>query len=664
MESERAIGDTSRVEPRTTTAASANNVAMPTDTSVDAAELEAGVKVDSFENNGSDSELTDTEPDDDGVLSNTEPLPHVTNKDVIGTESQDEHAPDPQIQQEILSDIGRQRGQGNPTTLEAVPDPVTNEGSPNGKSNPEGESISREELLEYLRDRKLLKRLLDKHNKKKALAHHIRGGRAKLAPLSEELETLIRKVAEGSSKKDQYKPANKGNRGKTKSLKSTEPINQIAAKSALGRAFKRINRRKSPSPSDDDSSLSDSDLDSSVNSPEDESASDADDSSDTEEEPQRGRNSCKRSQSRKRPRTLIKPTPPEKYSGQADLRSFHKFLTHGTSYVKYGYVERRRQVIVLSEFLTGKAYIFYTQRVSINPEKWDLQKFLTELFNYCFPIDFRNQQRTKLNNFSQGTRSVREYVSDLEELFTIVGADSKRAKVVKLFNGFCALIRKALLREHLNPEVTSWKTMIREAEYQEMAENVETRDANQSGNSRHYSGHQNQDNHRGHGRKSAPAGDARSTASGGPHTQPASNPVRGNEHRHKSRASTPYQSQKSKGNAPRHSESHRTLSQEEKEELKAAGRCYICQKEGHFSRNCPDKSRSTYCSGKPPGIGANSVRFSPVTDVESTEQLRVDCLGVTARVTCSIYIALTAPNCTVFGSRRAPLARVCRLRKT
>ncbi|KAG6884272.1 hypothetical protein C0995_010631 [Termitomyces sp. Mi166 len=55
-------------------------------------------------------------------------------------------------------------------------------------------------------------------------------------------------------------------------------------------------------------------------------------------------------------------------SSPPHLKTFHKFLTHGTTYVKYGYVEHRRQVMVLSEFLTGKAYSFYTHSVSLDPE--------------------------------------------------------------------------------------------------------------------------------------------------------------------------------------------------------------------------------------------------------------------------------------------------------
>lgn len=102
-----------------------------------------------------------------------------------------------------------------------------------------------------------------------------------------------------------------------------------------------------------------------------------------------------------------------------------------------------------------------------------MRKFFVELFNYCFSIDFRSQQRDKLNNLSQGQRSVREYVADLNKLFTIIGADSQQARIVKLFNGLRLSLCKALLCTHLNPEYSSWKEIMREAEYQELADNVD-----------------------------------------------------------------------------------------------------------------------------------------------------------------------------------------------
>ncbi|KAG6886396.1 hypothetical protein C0992_004258, partial [Termitomyces sp. T32_za158] len=201
-----------------------------------------------------------------------------------------------------------------------------------------------------------------------------------------------------------------------------------------------------------------------------------------------------------------------------------------------------------------------------------------------------------------GSHSIREYVSDLEELFTIVGSDSKRAKVVKLFNSFHASLWKALLREHFNPELTSWKTMVREAEYQEMAENVETRDYQAPSANRATSGHHD---HHSHGRRS-----------GKPHTATNS---------------------KSQPPAPGNPQSSRT---------EGAGRTH----NGHgkptppdsrhrngASRNCPDKSRITHRGSKPLGLGANSVRFDQAPDLKRTEQLRVNCLGET---TASLSIGI------------------------
>ncbi|KNZ81685.1 hypothetical protein J132_10965 [Termitomyces sp. J132] len=300
----------------------------------------------------------------------------------------------------------------------------------NGETTPQ-EMPSRDEIKKYLRNQRELAKELNRIQQKQRTAHNKRE-RAGSAPVSSKLAKLIGRVT-----KSQVKPSDLRERRGTSLLSKdpTRPFAQVTGKSALGQAFRNLEDTDGSEPSDSSSSSSsssDSGLDtesSNYNSESDYLSDTSDDthsstdslSEDSEDKPRkrrrdrrRGRNKGKRgkkskktrrSRSRgrdKRQKTLIKPTPPEKYGGQAEYRAFQKFLTHGTAYVKYGYVEKQRQVMVLSEFLTGRAYTFYTRRVSLAPHRWTLKEFFTELFNYCFPIDYRNQQRVRLDKFEQG----------------------------------------------------------------------------------------------------------------------------------------------------------------------------------------------------------------------------------------------------------------------
>jgi len=94
--------------------------------------------------------------------------------------------------------------------------------------------------------------------------------------------------------------------------------------------------------------------------------------------------------------TRIKPKPPKDYDGAADVWSFHHFVTEGTDYVVLGKVAHHHHVFVLSYHLKGKAYDFYTQQVTMNVYAWTLEDFFEEMFNYCFPIDYREKQREPL----------------------------------------------------------------------------------------------------------------------------------------------------------------------------------------------------------------------------------------------------------------------------
>ncbi|KAG2045861.1 hypothetical protein BDR06DRAFT_985729 [Suillus hirtellus] len=133
------------------------------------------------------------------------------------------------------------------------------------------------------------------------------------------------------------------------------------------------------------------------------------------------------------------PIPPVNYDGSPDSHVFHQFLTEGTAYVKDGQVEHERRVFILAHYLKGRAREFYTREVYGDPYHWRLRRFFTELFNHCFPIDFRMKQREKLNHCYQNDKTVREYIYELSELWNMIGDVAERQ-------------RTELWKKELNPE--------------------------------------------------------------------------------------------------------------------------------------------------------------------------------------------------------------------
>jgi hypothetical protein len=133
-------------------------------------------------------------------------------------------------------------------------------------------------------------------------------------------------------------------------------------------------------------------------------------------------------------------------NGSTDSHAFHRFMTEGKAYLEDSQVPRSSQVRVLARHLKGKAHDFYTRQVSDQPGEWGLSRFVTELFNYCFPLDYRSKQWKKLYCCYQGDKRVRDYMSELNELWMMIGDIPDREKVVKFWFGLNPTIQKELYK--------------------------------------------------------------------------------------------------------------------------------------------------------------------------------------------------------------------------
>ena len=430
-------------------------------------------------------------------------------------------------------------------------------------------------------------------------------------------------------------PYSRDHRSSSRLPAESRPVAQLPKDSYLGKTLRNIekptnNNRarygddRSPSPSDPSSSG--------------EEQSDSESSESSRERSRRRRNNHHGRNKRRRRRSsstssklVIKPIAPIKYNGSADARLYHRFVRESEAYLKDGKVKGRRRIFLLSHYLTDKAYDFYTQKVANNEADWTLSHFYDELFNFCFPIDYRMQIRRNLNHCHQNNKTVTEYVHELTELFNMIGDNSERDQVLKFWNGSRAIIQKGLWRDNLNPEVSSWSSVIAQAEIIEISENVADRRDRRAG----LAGQSSQTFTHGGGSSSRSKSkttdrsvrsvsfDQRSTThskasshQNSVNSDHRSSSSRGREGSRSFRGRTGYRGNSRTSNSSgADTRSTPRITDKEKADRLAAGQCFVCGGSDHFSRDCPTKKMVKSSGGKPPGTSSFNIE-PPISESE------------------------------------------------
>ncbi|KAI0370441.1 hypothetical protein BV20DRAFT_1052472 [Pilatotrama ljubarskyi] len=124
--------------------------------------------------------------------------------------------------------------------------------------------------------------------------------------------------------------------------------------------------------------------------------------------------------------------------------------------------------------------------MAASPREWSLRDILVEVFNYCFPVDFRQRMRLHLKRVMQGSRPVHEFVHELQELFLMVGYLTEESRVEQLWYGLKPALQSELWRAPLNLSTASWSEVQAEAEIAELALAASaTADRGQRGGSGH-----------------------------------------------------------------------------------------------------------------------------------------------------------------------------------
>ncbi|CAK5282924.1 unnamed protein product [Mycena citricolor] len=177
------------------------------------------------------------------------------------------------------------------------------------------------------------------------------------------------------------------------------------------------------------------------------------------------------------PKMILKPIPPKEYDGSPNAVAFHRFVKEGTAYLKLGRVPADERAFYLSYFMSGHAREFYNSRVENDEHTWTLSDFFWGLFNFCFPVNFREKQRSKLNACKQDDKSVLVHKAEWEQIFNTIGLEANQEKVVMFCRSLKTSIRKEMFRANLDPEMSTWDEVTRGAEAAEVIVNLDLEDA-------------------------------------------------------------------------------------------------------------------------------------------------------------------------------------------
>lgn len=161
----------------------------------------------------------------------------------------------------------------------------------------------------------------------------------------------------------------------------------------------------------------------------------------------------KKSRKADKPSDFMPVFKPLVYNRQPNLLDYHCFMCEATSYIEIANIPEKYQIVMVSHYLKDTAYNFYNLKVTVNEKDWTLSQFLTELFNFCFPVDYCIQIRKKLNKLYQNDKSVNAFIYEVEQLYGMIRSTNKQEKVIKLWYGLQPVIQEALWQDGLNPEI-------------------------------------------------------------------------------------------------------------------------------------------------------------------------------------------------------------------
>ena len=261
-----------------------------------------------------------------------------------------------------------------------------------------------------------------------------------------------------------------------------------------------------------------------------------------------------------------KATPPSVYDGKADLLVFDKWTYEVNNWVRQSKYRDVTALRSLVSYVLGEAGQFFMDYIAGNEESWTIKTMYEAMFDYCFPMDFRDRLRTRLMQLTQGKRRIRDFVRDIEKLAAWFPDVNERTVIQTFWSGMRRELRIRLIEWGISPEHTPLEAIVSKAidiENSEEAYRRELRNEKQSGPPERSWG-------RFANRTDGPQRWRPSEEKEGPQSRARPDRVRAN-------AVSPQQRQQDQQSQPQERDDRRRgrrVSRAKRDELRAAGKCF------------------------------------------------------------------------------------------
>ncbi|CAG8640363.1 4466_t:CDS:2, partial [Acaulospora colombiana] len=252
--------------------------------------------------------------------------------------------------------------------------------------------------------------------------------------------------------------------------------------------------------------------------------------------------------------------------------------------------DKKTMVSTLSNFLEGKALRTFMSIVAPSVNRWTVESVINMFFDELFPTNIRQTLRERFEQAEQGQLSVREWRQKIIDLAARVPDIDDAAKARRFWKGSKGYFRIKWAREGYNAEFDSFNDLYDAAlriEQEELQIRAE-RNSNNRTELRSSMAEHSDKKKKHNGKKRSENRDKK----------------RDKDDRKDKPKSESKDSNKSR---PSGSSNRKPMSQKEKDELRATGKCFRCKEIGHLYKDCPSRTTS-----KPPTLSSNAVSFSTI----------------------------------------------------